>query len=84
MLAGNGEDVLQPLNIDSHGQRHVLLPNGTEEGREMDHPIDSVSYNKFAQMICVHNVCILEKSQIFYGGIGLPDISNEYGIVSEF
>ena len=50
------------FNVDPDGQRNIVLPNGREEGGEMDQPVDSVGHHDFLQVLEVQDVGEDERS----------------------
>ena len=50
---------MQPLDVDSHGERNVNFSDGTKQGTEVNHPINAHVYNQLLQVLEVQNVCIL-------------------------
>jgi len=44
------------LNVDLHAEPNVLLRNGTEQGTEMDQPINSMRHHNFLETFVIQNV----------------------------
>jgi hypothetical protein len=44
------------FNVDSYGQRHVLLAYGTQQGTEMYQPVNAVCHHDLLQSLKVQYV----------------------------
>ncbi len=58
VLLGELQNVVQPLNVDSHGQRYVGLAYRTQQCTEVDQPIYAMVQNNFLQVLEVQDIRI--------------------------
>lgn len=56
VLFGDLEDIMEALNVDLHGQGHILLPNGTQQGSEVNQPIHLIVDNNLPKTLEVQDI----------------------------